>query len=93
MPNRQGVQTGSEDSPVDAQERYAFLNWGEVKAMARARITFGSHTHTHPILTPLSEREVNFEVAESRRLIGEQLGTECRFFSYPNGKQVDFGFS
>jgi peptidoglycan/xylan/chitin deacetylase (PgdA/CDA1 family) len=86
-----GVQTGSEDSPVDAQERYAFLNWEEVKAMTRARITFGSHTHTHPILTPLNEQEANFEVAESRRLIGEQLGTECRLFSYPNGTQVDFG--
>jgi peptidoglycan/xylan/chitin deacetylase (PgdA/CDA1 family) len=87
----QGVQTGSEDSPVDAEERYAFLNWGEVKTMARACITFGSHTHTHPILTPLSEQEVNFEVAESRRLIEEHLGTECRLFSYPNGTQVDFG--
>jgi peptidoglycan/xylan/chitin deacetylase (PgdA/CDA1 family) len=87
----QAVQTGSEGSVVDAQERYAFLNWEEVKAMARAGITFGSHTHTHPILTPLSEQEVNFEVARSRRLIGEQLGTECRFFSYPNGTQVDFG--
>jgi peptidoglycan/xylan/chitin deacetylase (PgdA/CDA1 family) len=87
----QCVQMGSVDGVVNPQERYAFLDWEDVKAMAREDITFGSHTHTHAILTPLSEEELNFEVTESRRLIEKQLRTKCQFFSYPNGTEIDFG--
>jgi peptidoglycan/xylan/chitin deacetylase (PgdA/CDA1 family) len=80
-----------EQTAARAEERYAFLTWQQVETMARSQITFGSHSHTHAILAPLSDEEANFELSESRRLIEEHLGTECRLFSYPNGTEADFG--
>ena len=73
------------------EERYAFLTWQQVQAMTHHQITFGSHTHTHAIMATLDEERANFELAESRRLIEERLGTPCRLFSYPNGTTADFG--
>jgi peptidoglycan/xylan/chitin deacetylase (PgdA/CDA1 family) len=76
---------------AEIEERYAFLTWEQVQAMARHQITFGSHTHTHPIMATLDEEKARFELAESRRLIEDRLGTPCRLFSYPNGTAADFG--
>jgi peptidoglycan/xylan/chitin deacetylase (PgdA/CDA1 family) len=76
---------------AEIEERYAFLTWQQVQAMAQHQITFGSHTHTHPIMATLDEEKSNFELAESGRLIEERLGTPCRLFSYPNGTATDFG--
>jgi peptidoglycan/xylan/chitin deacetylase (PgdA/CDA1 family) len=76
---------------AEVEERYAFLTWQEVQAMMLHQITFGSHTHTHSIMATLDEERANFELAESRRLIEERLGTPCRLFSYPNGTTADFG--
>lgn len=88
---------GSERSQVRGQstaeneERYAFLSWQQVHMMACDSITFGSHTHTHAILAPLSETDLNFELTQSRRLIEQNLGAPCTLFSYPNGAERDFG--
>jgi peptidoglycan/xylan/chitin deacetylase (PgdA/CDA1 family) len=88
----------SQESEFDEQttakkidERYAFLTWQQILAMAGQQIVFGSHTHTHPILATLTAEEASFEVNESRRLIEEKLNVACRVFSYPNGTEVDFG--
>jgi hypothetical protein len=78
-------------SAAEIEERYAFLTWKQIQAMAQHQITFGSHTHTHPIMATLDEEKANFELAESGRLIEERLGTPCRLFSYPNGTATDFG--
>ena len=80
-----------EQSTAEKEERYAFLSWQQVQMMARGSITFGSHTHTHAILAPLSEPDLNFELTESRRLIEQNLGASCTLFSYPNGAKRDFG--
>jgi peptidoglycan/xylan/chitin deacetylase (PgdA/CDA1 family) len=81
----------STQADVAAEERYAFLTWQQVQVMAHYQITFGSHTHTHNIMTTLDEEIANFELGESRRLIEEKLGMRCRLFSYPNGTPADFG--
>jgi peptidoglycan/xylan/chitin deacetylase (PgdA/CDA1 family) len=82
---------GNGQSAAELEERYAFLTWAQVHLMARHQITFGSHTHTHAIMATLNEKRANFELAESRRLIEEQLGVPCRLFSFPNGTAADFG--
>lgn len=72
-------------------ERYAFLTWEQVREMQHWRISFGSHTHTHSILSGLSPAEAHFELNESRHLIESELGAPCTIFSYPNGSARDFG--
>jgi peptidoglycan/xylan/chitin deacetylase (PgdA/CDA1 family) len=80
-----------EQSTAEKEERYAFLSWQQVQMMAHGSITIGSHTHSHAILAPLSENDLNFELTESRRLIEQNLGAPCTLFSYPNGAERDFG--
>jgi peptidoglycan/xylan/chitin deacetylase (PgdA/CDA1 family) len=75
---------GGPDSPV------ATLAWTEIEELVRSGlITFGSHTHTHPILSqcdPESQRE---ELRLSRDILGEHLG-KADLFAYPNGSSADF---
>ncbi|MBC6949062.1 polysaccharide deacetylase family protein [candidate division KSB1 bacterium] len=59
--------------------------------MQQWRISFGSHTHTHSIMSGLSLAEAHFELNESRHLIESELGAPCTIFSYPNGSARDFG--
>jgi peptidoglycan/xylan/chitin deacetylase (PgdA/CDA1 family) len=62
------------------------LNWEEVRKMAAAGIEFGSHTCSHPILTRLDERGLTRELEESRRVIGDRLGSPVDIIAYPVGK-------
>lgn len=61
------------------------LTWDEVAEMSMNRITFGSHTETHPILTKIPLPEAAQEIAQSKIAIEEHLGTVCSSFCYPNG--------
>jgi peptidoglycan/xylan/chitin deacetylase (PgdA/CDA1 family) len=76
-----GTETGGE--PIER-----LMNWDQVREMNREGISFGGHGSSHRILTRLSEAEAQREVAESFRLLSEQLGVRPRAFCYPNG---DYG--
>jgi peptidoglycan/xylan/chitin deacetylase (PgdA/CDA1 family) len=45
-----------------------------------------SHSVTHPKLTEIGQRELEREVAESRRILEERLGVPIEFFCYPYGR-------
>jgi len=62
-----------------------FMNWNQIKQMANAGITFGSHTVSHKILTKLSAEEAQKEIAESKKNIEDNLKDAVIAFSYPNG--------
>jgi len=63
------------------------MSWREVREMAAVGIRFGAHTVTHPSLPALSLREAEWEIRESKRLLEEELGTECTVFAYPFGHE------
>jgi peptidoglycan/xylan/chitin deacetylase (PgdA/CDA1 family) len=81
-----GPGGSSEPNP----ERYRFLTWSEVRALARQGVTIGSHTISHAILTSLDDDRRVEEVVESKQTIEQHLGTPCTLFGYPNGTQDDF---
>jgi len=66
------------------------LNWEEVKEMAANGITFGSHSHTHPILSRMPLDEAKEEIATSKKILEEHLGREVKHFAIPNGGKDDF---
>jgi peptidoglycan/xylan/chitin deacetylase (PgdA/CDA1 family) len=72
-------------------ERYGFLSWDQVRVMAGQGIEFGSHTHSHAILSTLSDEELEREIRLSKQAVEEHLGRRCDLFSYPNGTPQDFG--
>lgn len=71
-------------------ERYSFLDWDEVRVMAAGGIEFGSHTHSHAILSTLGPSELERELSESKAIIEKELSRPCSLFSYPNGTPRDF---
>jgi peptidoglycan/xylan/chitin deacetylase (PgdA/CDA1 family) len=71
-------------------ERYGFLDWDEVRAMAAGGIEFGGHTMRHAVLSSLSPDERLAEVVGCKREIERQTDRQCTLFSYPNGTPADF---
>ena len=69
------------------QQREAFdiMSWDELRSLDPALITIGSHTFSHPILTALTDEQLEFELCESRRALEEKLNRPVDYFCYPNG--------
>jgi peptidoglycan/xylan/chitin deacetylase (PgdA/CDA1 family) len=61
------------------------MTWQQLREMADDGHEIGSHSMTHPIITKCSDSELEYEIAESRKLIQDRLGTPITSFCYPNG--------
>ena len=69
------------------QERCT-VDWDEVAEMAHDRISFGSHSCSHRILTHLSVADVQHELEESRQSIMARSESYVPVFCYPNGNNT-----
>lgn len=65
------------------------LDWGEIKEMGENQISFGSHGHSHRILSYLDLTEIKKELSQSKTVIEEKTKGLVNSFAYPNG---DFTF-
>lgn len=70
---------------ADQCQAYDMMDWDELKSLDPGLVMIGSHTLTHPILTTLSQVEIDSELRESRRCLEQKLGRAIDFFCYPNG--------
>jgi len=73
----------------DAPWRRDYLNWREVREMAKNGITFGAHTVSHPHLSQLDHAQQKKEIQESIAAISHKVSrTQGRklMFSYPYGE-------
>jgi peptidoglycan/xylan/chitin deacetylase (PgdA/CDA1 family) len=74
----------SPDSPL------ATMNWEEIEDLADTGLfAFGSHTHTHPILSRCAAERQRDELRISRDIVRDHLGS-AELFAYPNGTPDDF---
>ena len=79
-------------SLTDAHKQYPFaapLTWEGVSELLRLGMSIGSHTVSHANLLAISESELCSELRDSKRLINEKSGAECRYFCYPFGLHSD----
>ena len=74
----------------DAGDRM-LLTWDQVKEMHAAGMEFGAHTVTHPVMSRLTEEELEEEVLGCREAIAEHVGERPRVFCYPTGGAGHFG--
>lgn len=58
----------------------------QLRRLARAGMTVGGHTVSHPILVRLADSEALAEMSEGKRQLEQITGMPVRFFAYPNGK-------
>lgn len=66
------------------------LSWKQIKEMSNSGISFGAHTHTHPILTEISLESAEKEIIQSRNVLKERLGDSIELFAYPLGQPKTF---
>ena len=74
-------------------ERYGqgrIMNWEQIRDLAASGMEIGSHTVNHPILSRIPEKQVWYEIAESKKRLENQLRQSVTSFCYPNGKKEDF---
>ncbi len=62
-----------------------FLSWDQLREMAEAGVSIGSHTSSHPHLPSIALSEAKEEIFKSRRIIEEELGRKVTFLCYPFG--------
>ena len=62
------------------------LTWPDIRFYSsHPLIQFGGHSHTHPILSFLSNRELDFEIKKSLTLLSEKAEISPTHYSYPEG--------
>jgi hypothetical protein len=62
-----------------------FLSWEECKQMLDHRISFGSHTASHTVLSKLSPSQIENELVTSKQVIENRLNGSCVHFASPRG--------
>jgi len=70
---------------TDKETKREVLSWEEIKELRRAGIEFGSHTHSHYLLTLEDENTVQGELELSKQKLEENLKERIEFLSYPSG--------
>jgi len=70
------------------QKHQPYLTAEQIKELANAGFSIGSHSATHPSCHKLDFAELQKEINGSCNSIGEKIGTEVKFFSYPFGRRA-----
>lgn len=70
---------------LPAGRERTMLNWTEIEEMGRNRITFGSHTREHKLLTKVSIDEADSEIRLSLEELRMKVPSFVPVFCYPNG--------
>ncbi|OGF28053.1 hypothetical protein A2331_03020 [Candidatus Falkowbacteria bacterium RIFOXYB2_FULL_34_18] len=85
--NELGAKLNSNNAP----DIYRPLSWNKIKEMKQSGlVNFGSHTHTHPILSQCNKKQIKNELLFSKNLLEREIGIKCNDFAYPNGQPEDF---
>lgn len=85
--------SAKEWAQMDAQHREDnILTINQVRELANDKLVhIGSHNHNHLILNQnVSEKDILFEMRESREWLRRNLGDTVITYSYPNGTKDDF---
>ncbi len=62
-----------------------FLTWQQVKSIsAEGLVSFGSHSHSHSILTSLTQKQVKDDITQATQVFKENLIPLLPAFCYPN---------
>ena len=75
--------TSEWDKGISLSYPKPLLSGEEIREMAKAGVTFGSHTRTHARLISLPQEELENEIMGSKRDLEGLLQSEMKYFSYP----------
>ncbi len=73
------------DSEV-VNAKLPLMSWDEIKeTQSSGLVNYGAHTLTHPWLSKLSEKDLESEIALSKKMLEKWLDTPVTSFCYPYG--------
>jgi peptidoglycan/xylan/chitin deacetylase (PgdA/CDA1 family) len=64
--------------------------WPDLERLARAGVSIGGHTCTHPILTQCDGQRVLTEIQDDKAALEQRLGRSIDLFAVPNGAEWDY---
>ncbi len=70
-----------DNSPHD----WSAMNWDDIYFLIQHGHTIGGHTFSHPILSEMNPNDVENEIVNSAKLLGEKINSPILFFAYPFG--------
>lgn len=62
-----------------------WMNWDQLRELASHGFSIQSHTVTHPALEELQDKDVSYELSESKRTIESEIGRDVKYLSLPFG--------
>ncbi len=80
-------------STEESNEDALPMTWEQMREMEESGLVFfGAHTVNHPVLSALADqKELQYEISESRTLLEQKLEHPILTFAYPIGKPEHFG--
>jgi peptidoglycan/xylan/chitin deacetylase (PgdA/CDA1 family) len=76
----------------EARKNYRVVNQEELKKLSKSKyIEIGSHTVTHPQLSTLDDKNLSYEIAQSKKKLEQIIQKPVLSFSYPYGGLTDIG--
>lgn len=71
--------------PDSDTQRRRLMSWEQVKDASDRGVTIGSHSHSHRVLSTLSDAVVTEELSLSKRLLEARIGRTVRSLAFPCG--------
>lgn len=68
---------------ITENKEIEYMNWHEVRELSRKNVDFGSHSVSHPKLILLDWNSIEYEIAESKKIIEDEIKKKVTIFSYP----------
>ncbi len=66
-----------------------YCSWEQIRQLSELGHTIGTHGLTHQFLPDMDEQDCAFELAESKRVLEQQLGITVTSLSFPGGRFGD----
>jgi peptidoglycan/xylan/chitin deacetylase (PgdA/CDA1 family) len=79
------VESLNVEIPEVPTAEFAALNWEMAQKIDAENVKIESHTVTHPILTNIDEKQLDFELQISKERLENKLNKTVETFCYPNG--------
>ena len=67
------------------------LTWDQIHEMRAAAVEFGAHTMTHPVVSRLTQEQLEHEIVDSKHVLEARINERVQHFAFPFGKAADCG--
>jgi peptidoglycan/xylan/chitin deacetylase (PgdA/CDA1 family) len=75
------------DKDIQSNE---LMTWDQIREVSRGGIAIGSHTHSHRVLTTLSNESQREEISIAKTIIEHEIGNKIHSIAYPVGNYHHF---